>query len=177
MLEVRFGSPQDLSTAPFLTWWHISVMGEVRRGWRGLVESADLKHGRVILIFEGPVPRNALPLLWQSLEGPKEYATIRVGEEPKTVPVVARSGKDCQLPFPLPAGVARVTDQSMVIHRRAFTDLEPGSYKMRLRVQPERRAWESQTYILSVPRPDIENDQFRLREVGESENLYNRIAE
>ena len=67
MLEVRFGSPQDLSTAPFLTWWHIPVMGEVRRGWRGLVESADLKHGRVILIFEGPVLRNVLPLLWQSL--------------------------------------------------------------------------------------------------------------
>jgi len=144
-------------------------MVKVKSGWRGLVESTDLKHGRVILIFEGPVPRNALPLLWQSLEEPKEYATIRVGEEPMRVPVVVRSGKDCQLPFPLPAGVARVTDQSMLIHRRAFTDLEPGSYKMRLRVQSEGRAWESQTYILSVPRPDIKNDEFRLREVGESE--------
>jgi len=61
MPEVSFVSPQDLSTAPFLTWGHIPVMVEVRRGWRGQVESADLKHGRVILIFEGPVLRNALP--------------------------------------------------------------------------------------------------------------------
>jgi len=38
------------------------------------------------------------------VEGPKEYATIWVEEEPKTVPVVVRSEKDCQLPFPLPAG-------------------------------------------------------------------------
>ena len=142
-------------------------MVEGKRGWRGLVESTDLKHGRVILIFEGPVPRNALPLLWQTMEGPKEYATIRIGEEPMTVPVVVRSEKDCESPFPLPAGVARVTDQSLLIHQRAFTDLEPGSYKMRLRVQSERRIWDSQTYILSVPRPDIENGQFRLREVGE----------
>ncbi len=177
MPEVRFGSPEDLSTEPFLTWWHIPVMVKVKRGWRGLVESADLEYGKVILIFEGPDRRSALPLLWQSLEGRKEYATKQVAKKPKTVPVVVRSGQDCQLPFPLPAGVARVTDQSMVIHRRAFTDLEPGSYKMRLRVQSERRAWDSQTYILSVPRPDIKNDQFRLREVGESENLYNRIAE
>jgi hypothetical protein len=44
-------------------------MVEGKRGWRDLVESADLKHGRVILIFEGPVPRNALPLLWQSMKG------------------------------------------------------------------------------------------------------------
>ena len=112
------------------------------------------------VIFEGPVRRDALPLLWQSVEGPKEYATIWVEEEPKTVPVVVRSEKDCQLPFPLPAGVARFTDQSVLIHRKAFTDLEPGSYKMRLRVQSMGRTWDSQTYILSVPRPDIKNDQF-----------------
>ncbi len=61
------------------------------------------------VIFEGPVRRDALLLLWQSVEGPKEYATIWVEEEPKTVPVVVRSEKDCQLPFPLPAGVARFT--------------------------------------------------------------------
>ncbi len=70
MPEVRFGSPKGLSTEPFLTWWHIPVMVKVKRGWRGLVVSADLEHGRLILIFEGPDRRNALPLLWQSLEGP-----------------------------------------------------------------------------------------------------------
>ena len=73
------------------------------------------------VIFEGPVRGDALLLLWQSVEGPKEYATIWVEEEPKTVPVVVRSEKDCQLPFPLPAGVARFTDQSMLIHRKGFT--------------------------------------------------------
>ena len=75
MPEVRFGSPKDLSTKPFLTWWHIPVMVKVQRGWRGLVEPADLEQGRVILIFEGPVRRDVLPLLWQTVEGPKEYAT------------------------------------------------------------------------------------------------------
>ncbi len=175
MPEVRFGSPEDLSTEPFLTWWHIPVMVKGKRWWRGLVESADLEHGRVILIFEGP-DRNALPLLWQSLEGRKEYATKQVAKKPKTVPVVVRSEKDCLYPFTLPAGVARVTDQSMLIHQRAFTDLEPGSYKMRLRVQSMGRAWDSQTFILYVPRTDIKNDQFRLTEIGESENLYNKLA-
>ena len=48
----------------------------------------------------------------------------------------------------------------MLIHRKSFTDLEPGSYKMRLRVQSMGRTWDSQTYILFVPRPDIKNDQF-----------------
>ena len=99
------------------------------RGWRGLVESADLEYGRVILIFEGPDRRNALPLLWQSVEGPKEYATKQVAAKPKTVPVVVRSEKDCLSPFTLPAGVARVMDQSIFIHQRACTDLEPGSYQ------------------------------------------------
>jgi len=28
MSEVRFESPEDLSTEPFLTWWHIPVMVE-----------------------------------------------------------------------------------------------------------------------------------------------------
>jgi len=176
MPEVHFGSPEDLSTEPFLTWWHIPVMVKVKRGWRGLVESADLEHGRVILIFEGPDGKNALPLLWQSLEGPKEYATKQVAKKTKTVPVVARCEKDCLSPFKLPAGVARVTHQSMLIHQRAFTDLEPGSYKMRLRVQSMGRAWDSQTFILYVPRTDIKNDQFRLTEIGESENLYNKLA-
>jgi len=64
----------------------------------------------------------------------------------------------------------------MLIHQRAFTDLEPGSYKMRLRVQSMGRAWDSQTFILYVPRTDIKNDQFRLTEIGESENLYNKLA-
>jgi hypothetical protein len=164
--EVRFGSPEDLSTEPFLTWWHISVMVKVKRGWRGLVESADLEHGKVILIFEGPDRRSALPLLWQSLEGPKEYATKQVAKQPKTIPVVVRSEKDCLSPFALPAGVARVTDQSMLIHQRAFTDLEPGSYKMRLRVQSMGGTWDSQTFILSVPGPDTQNDKFQLSEIG-----------
>ena len=44
-----------------------SGYGKGEERWRGLVESGDLKHGRVILIFEGPVLRNVLPLLWQSL--------------------------------------------------------------------------------------------------------------
>ncbi len=93
-----------------------SGYGKGDERWRGLVESGDLKHGRAILIFEGPVLRNALPLLWQSLEGRKEYATKQVAKKPKTVPVVVRSEKDCLSPFTLPAGVARVTDQSMLIH-------------------------------------------------------------
>ncbi len=81
MSEVRFGSPKDLSTEPFLTWWHISVMVKVKRGWRGLVESADLEHGKVILIFEGPDLLNAIPLLWQSLEGPNVFTTKQVAKE------------------------------------------------------------------------------------------------
>ncbi len=45
MLEVRFGSPEDRGTEPFLTWWHIPVMVNVKGGWRGLASVYELQCG------------------------------------------------------------------------------------------------------------------------------------
>ncbi len=59
MSEVRFGSPEDLSTEPFLTWWHIPVMVKVKRGWRGLKDNTVGFCMKLIMVLV--VPLLAMP--------------------------------------------------------------------------------------------------------------------
>ena len=78
MPEVRFGSPEDLSTEPFLTWWHIPVMVKVKRGWRGLKDNTVGFCRKLIMVLV--VPFLAMPTGSYGMDSHNRYVMVE-GEE------------------------------------------------------------------------------------------------
>lgn len=143
-----------------LSWWHVSVSVHSR--------VADLKDCRVWLRI---MPRGTeLQMVWAGHGGPSLEKALRFGDESQIVPVVARAEKDLwqtanfpSLPhFPLPAGVARVTDVQAIYHRQNFVDLPPGEHHLCLVVRYGQFEFSSPVYRLQVPNPTVGNGHFIL---------------
>jgi hypothetical protein len=101
-------------------------------------------------------------LRWTSpdrVEGESE-ASLRIGEEPKDVPIVART--EIALPF-LPAMKSRITDTNFLVHKSNFTDIRftPGikNHKLKLEIRFEDWSW-SRIYYLCVPSNIANNGHF-----------------
>ena len=77
MSEVRFGSPKDLSTEPFLTWWHIPVMVKVKRGWRGLKDNTVGFCMKLIMVLV--VVLLAMPTGSYGMDSHNRYVIRRIG--------------------------------------------------------------------------------------------------
>ncbi len=77
MSEVRFGSPKDLSTEPFLTWWHIPVMVKVKRGWRGLKDNTVGFCMKLIMVLV--IALLAMPTGSYEMDSHNRYVFRRIG--------------------------------------------------------------------------------------------------
>ena len=143
-----------------LSWWHIPIGVHSR--------AADLKDCRVWLRI---MPQETeLQMVWSGHGGPCLEKTLRFGDESQIVPVVARAETDlwqtANLPslphFPLPAGVARVTDVQAIYHQQKFLDLPPGEHRLCLMVRYGQFEFSSPAYRLQVPNPTVGNGHFIL---------------
>jgi hypothetical protein len=163
LTSISFG-PATQGASPesdeYLSWWNVPI------GLRS--RSGEVSDCRVWLrIMPEGTERQ---LAWAGHGGPSLERTLRFGDEPQIVPVVARAEKDCAITaglptlphFPLPARVARITDVQAIYHRQNFVDLPPGEHRLCLVVRHGESEFPGPIYRLQVPNPSVGNGHFVL---------------
>lgn len=162
LTKMSFGSATQRASPksdPFLSWWHIPISVNSR--------AANLRDCQVWLRMLREPDRR---MVWSGDSGPSLEKTLRFGDQPQVVPVVARAEHDysitadlLRLPhLPLPTGVARVTDVQAIYHRQNFLDLPPGEHHLCLVVRYGQFEFLSPIYRLQVPNPTVGNGHFIL---------------
>lgn len=168
--QVCFGSPlqgADMYNYWFLSWWHISV-------WLETIPNPSMRsydHCTAKLILERCESGQTYPaekaqsydMRCQSRDGPQAEFALRIGDEPKPIPIAQRT-EDVppELQGDFKSWRQYITDDQFFYG--SPLPLLPGRYELRLEIKnlDLNKTWRGPLYTLTVPEGGKSNGHFIL---------------